>query len=142
MAVNLVVHEPLSVEWHSVNPDTLPGTWDKYRNLILRALAAGEGSYNERDVLLQILAGAWHLYAYGCPISSICILEFVDYPRQRKCLVRYVAGDGEVLVAAIPTLKAIAGSQGCRVIEAYMRRGWERKLKDWKHKYVISQLEL
>ncbi|MHA1555084.1 MAG: hypothetical protein ACTSU0_11835 [Alphaproteobacteria bacterium] len=131
-----------SDSWRLIDLDGLPETWPKYRPLILQALMAGEGSYNERDVMVALLAGQWMLFAVGDPVTSICVTEVVDFPRQRKYLTRYAVGDGEAFYGSFDLLEKIARQRGCDVIEMYARPGWIRKLPDWSQKYVILQKEL
>lgn len=130
--------------WRAVEPDELPAAWPRYAPLVRQALESGEGSYAERDVLLALLAGQWGLYAVEreAMATAICITQIVDFPRQRKFLVRYVAGDGDSMIEALPALEHVARAAGCQVIEAYGRKGWARKLPDWSGKYVILQKEL
>lgn len=133
---------PSSAKWELVNPEFLPSEWLKYRPLVLRALLSGEGSFNERDVMFALLSSQWRLFAMGDPVRSICILEPMQYPRQRKCVVRYVVGDLSDFIDTVSSLEEVARAMDCTVIEAYARKGWARKLKGWKQKYVILQRDL
>lgn len=134
------------MSWRAVDPETLPGAWSGYAPLVCQALAAGEGSYSERDVLLTLLSGQSQLWAYGdpqLPPSSICITEIVAFPKQRKCLVRYVAGEWPPFAEHLGEMEIYARSQGCQRIEAYMRHGLTRKLPpDWKTRHVLMVKEL
>ena len=132
-----------SDSWRAVEPDDLPVHWPRYAPLVRRALMAGEGSYTEGDVLLALLAGQWRLWAHGEEPASICITEIVQFPRQKKCLVRYVAGDWEHFSAHLGQMESYAHGQGCKIIEAYMRKGLTRMLPpDWAARYVIMAKEL
>ncbi len=137
---------PSRGDWRAIDPDSLPADWPRYAPLIRRALMAGEGSYNERDVLAQLLVGPWQLWAYGAPgeaPASICITDILQFPRQRKCLVRYIAGEWEHFEENLGQMETYARGQGCKVIEAYMRKGLTRKLPpDWTVRHVIMVKEL
>ena len=135
-----------SVNWRAVEPDGLPAAWSLYAPLVRRVLMASEGSYNERDVLLALLAGQWRLWACGAPDeepASICITEIVNFPRQRKCLVRYIAGEWEHFERNLNRMETYARGEGCNLIEAYMRKGLGRMLPpDWATRHVIMVKEL
>ena len=139
-------HMPSSAEWRPVESNDLPAAWSLYAPLVRRVLMASEGSYNERDVLLALLAGHWRLWAYGVadeePVS-ICITEIVNFPRQRKCLVRYISGEWIHFGKYLNLMEAYARGEGCNHIEAYMRKGLGRMLPpDWKVRHVIMVKEL
>ena len=122
-------HTPSSAEWRPVESNDLPAAWSLYAPLVRRVLMASEGSYNERDVLLALLAGQWRLWACGAldeEPASICITEIVNFPRQRKCLVRYIAGEWEHFERNLNQMETYARGEGCNLIDAYMRKGLGR----------------
>ena len=127
--------------WRAVNPDSLPIEWPLFSALLCRALLSGDESYSERDVLCSLLMGQSQLWSYSAPIEdpiSICITEIVTFPRQRKCLVRYIAGEWQPFVDHFDKLLVYAQSQACQRIEAYLRKGFMRKLPpDWKVRHVL-----
>lgn len=123
-------------------PDDLPANWGRFAPLVRRALVAGEGSYNERDVLFALLSGQTQLFVAGEPPLAVCIVEVAEFPRQRKLMVRWVAGDGDLMMNALGELKELARRLNCQKIEAYGRRGWLRKLCDWNCVYVVLQMDV
>ena len=137
---------PSSAEWRPTDPADLPKDWPLYAPLVRRVLMTGEGSYNERDVLLALLVGQWRLWAYGAPDeepASICITEICNFPRQRKCLVRYIAGEWIHFGEYLNLMETYARGEGCNCIEAYMRKGLVRMLPpDWATRHVIMVKEL
>ncbi len=137
---------PSSAEWRPTDPVDLPKDWPLYAPLVRRALEAGEGSYNERDVLFALLAGQWRLWIYGelgAAPASICITEIVNFPRKRKCLLRYIAGEWRHFQKYLNLMETYARGEGCNLIEAYMRKGLGRMLPpDWTTRHVIMVKEL
>ena len=132
--------------WRAVDPENLPNDWLVYAPLVRQALEAGEGSYSERDVMFALLSGQSQLWVYGdpqLPPASICITEIVTFPKQRKCLVRYIAGEWQLFADNLSKMEAYARGQGCHRIEAYMRKGLQRKLPpDWTTRHVFMVKEL
>ncbi len=126
--------------WREVNPEELPVCWPLVAPLVRQALAAGEGSYNEKDVLHALLGGLWQLWSYGDEPTSICITEIIQFPRKRKCLIRYVAG---VLAEFdMGLIEGYARGRDCTTLEVYGRKGWLRRLPDWTERYSIIQKDL
>ena len=118
--------------------------WPRVADLVRQALERGEGSYAEADVAMACMAGAWKLWMVenGFNVTAICITEIVNFPRQRKCLLRYLAGSMEAIEPHIPAVEDYARREGCQVFEGYARRGFVRRMPDWTERQVIMQKEL
>jgi hypothetical protein len=116
--------------------------WPRAKDLIV--LSMGEGSYSEVDVVRHLLHGSWTLWIIEKEgeVVSACITEIIDFPRKRKCLLRYAAGKIEHLNEHSPKMEAYAMANGCDVLEAYTRRGMAKLKPDWEQKYIILQKDL
>ena len=141
----------LDAGWRPIDPNDLPATWPDYRKWVVKALdretQPGGGCYNERDVFCALLTGAWQLWAnsderpHTWEKQAIAITEIMYFPRQRKCVVRYAAGNMEGILEGLPVLEAHAKAAGCQRIEVYGRKGWERVLS-WRHRYAVLEKDL
>jgi hypothetical protein len=118
--------------------------WPRVAPLIREALERGEGSYLEADVAMACMGGLWGLWLVerDGQVAALCVSEIINFPRKKKCLLRYLAGDWETIEAHIPDIEAYARAQGCHMLEGYARRGWARRMGDWEQRYVILQKEL
>ncbi len=118
--------------------------WPRVADLVRQALERGEGSYAEGDVALHCIGGAWKLWMVENEfnVTAICITEIVNFPRKRKCLLRYLAGSMEAIEPHIPAVEDYARREGCQVFEGYARRGFVRRMPDWTERQVIMQKEL
>lgn len=118
--------------------------WPRVAHLVRKALERGEGSYAEGDVALACMSGMWQLWVVenDVEVTAVCITELINFPRQRKCLLRYLAGSMEAIKPHIPTIEHYARREGCKVLEGYARKGWAKRMPDWREKYVIMQKEL
>ena len=118
--------------------------WPRVGDLVRSALERGEGSYAEADVAMACMAGAWKLWLVEneSGIMAICITEIVNFPRQRKCVVRYLAGSMEAIEPHIQDIEDYARREGCKILEGYARKGWARRMPDWTQKNVVMQKEL
>ena len=118
--------------------------WPRVASLVRTALARGEGSYSESDVATACLTGAWVLWIVdtGGMVAAICVSQIADFPKQRKCILRYLAGSMEAIEPHIPSIESYARREGCKVLEGYARKGWTRRMPDWTQKNVVMQKDL
>ena len=143
--MTLLAVEPSSCvgDWRRVPPQDLPEAWPRYRKLLLDVLDRGEKAYSEADILTLLLTGRWGLMvSERGTVDAICVFEIVDFPRLRRLLLRYAAGDGDLMLDAAPWLEKQARAAGCHEVEIYGRKGWERRLPEWDHRGVILRKEL
>ncbi len=118
--------------------------WPRVADLVRSALESGEGSYLEADVAVACMSDMWQLWIveFEGEIVSICISQIVDFPRQRKCLLRYIAGDLDLVKIYAHEIEDWARRKGCKVLEGYARRGWIRAMPDWSEKFSVIHKEL
>ncbi len=118
--------------------------WPRVASFVRRALERGEGSYLEADVALACMAGQWQLWVMGQDgeIKAVGVTEIVNFPRLRKCLIRYLSGDLETIMPHWAAFESWARERECHVLEIYGRKGWERVLPDWTKRHVIFTREL
>ena len=135
---------PSSGDLRQIPPLAVIHEWPRVAPLIRSALERGEGSYVEADVAMACMGGMWQLWLVerGGEVAALCVSEIVNFPRKKKCLLRYLAGDWAAIEAHIPDIECWAREQGCDVLEGYARKGWVRKMPDWTECYVIMQKEL
>ncbi len=113
--------------------------WPRVAPFVRKALEHGEGSYLEADVGHYCMTGEWQLWVIGRggKIQAVGITEIVNFPRQRKCLIRYLSGDLQEILPHWAVFESWAREQGCTRFEIYGRKGWERVLPDWTKQHVI-----
>ena len=118
--------------------------WPRVASLVRQALERGEGSYAETDVAMACMAGGWKLWMVenGFNVTAICITEIANFPRRRKCVLRYLAGSMEAIEPYISDIEDYARREGCQILEGYARKGWARRMPDWTERQVILQKEL
>ena len=122
-----------------IPPSAVLHEWPRVAALVRRALAQGEGSYIESDVAMYCMTGRWQLWVMGQDgdITSVGITEVANFPRQRKCLIRYLSGDLETILPHWAAFESWARGQGCHMFEIYGRKGWGRMLPDWTQSLSI-----
>ncbi len=143
MSVQAVEPSSCAGDWRRVQPGDLPEAWPRYRKLLLDVLDR-DRAFSEADILTLLLTGRRGLLVCesGAEVSAICIFEVVDLPQMRKLIVRYVAGDGDLIVSAAPWFLEQGRAAGCHEAELYGRNGWARRLPDWEQHYVVLRKDL
>ena len=131
--------EKAPADLHLIPPLAVLHEWPRVAPFVRRALEHGEGSYLEADVAMACMAGQWQLWVIGQDdeIQAVGITEIVNFPRQRKCLIRYLSGTLEAVLPHWAVFESWAREQKCHTFEIYGRKGWERVLSDWKKQHVI-----
>lgn len=129
---------------YHVPPLAVIHEWPRVAPLIRSALERGEGSYVEADVAMCCMRGLWQLWIVerDGEVVALCVSEILNFPRLKKCLLRYLVGDWAVIEAHIPDIERWAREQGCHMLEGYARKGWARRMSGWTQRYVILQKEL
>lgn len=113
--------------------------WEKFRDDLLKAIAEGDGSHTEDDVLARILAGEYRLWVF----EKCAFVTFIWKRPQFTALYIYIAGgDLDALIAEQPNLEMWAKANGCARVYSAGRVGWERVFPDYKKLGVTYAKEL
>ena len=118
--------------------------WPRVAPLVRQAMEQGDGCYLEADVAMACMAGQWQLWVSGSggEIKAVLITEILNFPRKRKCLLRYAAGTLGGILPHWEVFASWAREQGCDMVEIYGREGWEKTLPEWKKCHAVFQREL
>ena len=137
-----------SVKVVLVNEDDIDLVWDECESLIDIALKHSEGELISSDVYEQLMNNAmqlWIAMEHGEVIAAM-ITQVISYPRKRVLRVITLGGkDGSGLDKWYMFLDMIEGfalKTACTALEAWTRKGMVRKLKDWKHSYMVITKDL
>jgi len=117
--------------------------WGEVRKIIRPHIEALE-THTICDVLDNLLNRDWQLWlAHDDGIKAVCITQIQVYPRQKRCRIMLVAGEG--MDGWLPFEEAIADwarTQGCDKLVGELRKGWQRKLKHWKFMNIVAERKL
>lgn len=94
--------------------------------MISRALNQTESGYSEEDVLTKLQAREMQLWVI--PEKMACVTTIVVYPKFKVCLAAYLGGDDmdEWFPELVETLSTWASQNGCKYLEEWGRKGWEK----------------
>lgn len=96
----------------------------------VQQLARAGGLYTFQDIMERVADGRFQSHAFG---ESWAVTQIAEYPRKRALNIVFVVGHLEELNLMEADLTGFAREQGCDVILADGRVGWEGKmLPGWK----------
>lgn len=108
-------------------------TWRKVKPLVQKALARSN-EYSIGDVLHYIATDAWQ--CWYTPKAVACG-RIASYPNHKAYVIVLAAGDIADIVENEPMIAEFAREKGCKYVEIYGRRGWERALKGYKEQATV-----
>jgi hypothetical protein len=131
-----------------VSPNDISLVWDDVVGFIDEALRHSEGELISEDLILPLSQGQQNLWVAleKDEIIAAMITEIIPHPRKRVLRVITIASkDGHGMdkwYDFLPMVEGFALNNGCSSLEAWTRKGMARKLKDWKHTYMVITKEL
>lgn len=108
--------------------------WARCSKYIEDALEYAGGSHTLQDVMLAVAEGKAQFFPLD---KSAIVTEIVDYPQKAMCRIWLAGGDLDELIDAEVALGAWAKTQGCDGMEIIGRRGWSRKLENYRESAVV-----
>jgi hypothetical protein len=131
-----------------VSPSDISVVWDDVVEFIDLALKHSEGELISDDLILPLNNGEQNLWVAleEGEIIAAMITEIIPHPRKRVLRVITIgAKDGHGMdkwYDFLPAVEGFALNNECSSLEAWTRKGMARKLKDWKHTYMVITKEL
>lgn len=125
-------------------PEEIGGMWTTIQPLINKGLQYSDGTLTAEQIGVELMRGSKQ--AVFCP-NPVCILitQLLNYPDgTRTCDVFLTAGtfpnDWQTILSGV---EGWAKERGCKAIEMRSpRKGWTRRLPDWRPVTVIYRKEL
>lgn len=107
--------------------------WLRCKHYIEAALAHGPALESIGDVERLISAGQYHFWPAE---QSAVITEFVQYPNAKALMIRHAGGDLKELKSLRPSIEAFAKANGCELLAAEGRKGWERVFRNDGYRFA------
>ena len=104
--------------------------WDEIAPVLQRVFDRFDIGITTDNLLQDILTRDMQLWDCG---SGYAITQIVIKPNFKVLTIPYIAGDGmdEWLGELFETVKAFGQSNGCKYLEGYGRKGWQRRLESF-----------
>jgi len=118
---------------------SLLAEWERCTPYIEAALDYANNSHNIGDVRRAIEIGNAQFFPLE---NSAIVTEIVDYPKKSVCRIWLAGGDLDELIHAEKHIARWAKQIGCHGMEIIGRKGWQRKLSDYRDTSVVLVKEL
>lgn len=118
---------------------SLSAEWERCTPYIEAALDYANHSHNIGDVRRAIEIGNAQFFPLE---NSAIVTEIVDYPKKSVCRIWLAGGDLDELIHAEKHIARWAKQIGCHGMEIIGRKGWQRKLSDYRDTSVVLVKEL
>ena len=132
-----------------ISVDELVARERELGSMIMEALDKGQGERNFNDYASLLVAGEAQVWVVeeNEKAIAVCMTKFIHYPNYKSLHVVALTGDGwsEWGPSAHETLEVFAQETGCKKIEIWGRKGWERALKklpQYSHAYSVFTMEI
>lgn len=121
--------KPLMVSTEMIAP-----LWGVVRELLEPAIELFNG-YTIGDILAELQMGRailWIAADDDHQINAAVVVQIVEYPRTRSCLIRCAGGkEVQQWVGLVKDLEEWAAALGCKNIRFVGRDGWSKLLPDY-----------
>ena len=113
--------------------------WERCKPYIIGALEYANHSHGIDDVKRAIDIGNAQFHPLE---NSAIVTEIVDYPKKSVCRIWLAGGDLDELIHAERHIARWAKQIGCHAMEIIGRKGWQRKLDNYRTNSVVLVREL
>tara|TARA_R110000824_G_scaffold231040_1_gene418821 strand:- start:475 stop:825 length:351 start_codon:yes stop_codon:yes gene_type:complete len=107
------------------------------------------GRHTPDEILLDLRSGEaqlWIMWAEtvtDAEILGVCVTYIMESERKKVCRLWLCTGhDRRRWVHHVKTIEEWAASIGCHAMDAVVRPGWEKVLRDYRKTHVILEREL
>ena len=134
------------VEMHRLKPQQLEAVWPMVRPLMEEVAESYRGKQTVETLTSEILRGEVELWVVveGNEILAIIGTQLCEEPSGMKTLfIKYA--DGRQMhkwLGMIDEFEAYARANGCEYVEMIARKGWTKRLKDYKMTHVLLEKRL
>jgi hypothetical protein len=128
-----------------VTIETLDEWWPKCEPFLDEATKYSGSREAASDVyndLFNARKQLWLAHEDGS-VKAVMVTQILQYPAMRILSIGYTTGsDREDWIGFLWYVEEQARRWGCRKLEGWMRPGWKKVLKGWKHTHVTLEKEL
>lgn len=130
---------------YRVMPEDLETVWPAVAERIADVAARSNGDWTEETIVKLILTGAWHLWlVWDGRVQAVIAGEIHLAPSGRKVFsIRFTTGENShTWLHLIDDLEQWAASEGCEAVKITARKGWAKRLADYRMTHVLLEKEL
>lgn len=128
----------MNVKFCSTSIEAVLADYLECRDILLEALAHGDGRVNEALLISGLVKGDYQLWRTA---NSAGVTQINSNPFSKTLFIFLSAGDlNEIEHVAGPVVEKWAADQGCTSIILSGRRGWERALRPLGYEFQSTNL--
>jgi hypothetical protein len=123
--------------------DMIDGVWVKVQPWIIKALEFGNGEFEIGDIYASLIdrdMQLWIVYERpGKHIVLSVVTQVIEYPQKKVCRVVALGGESHLLwEERLVIIEDWAIEQGCRSLEAFVRSGLAKKMKNLGYNNIYT----
>lgn len=114
-------------------------------NHLSSVVERSRGQLTAREIIEAFRSGKYQLWLIwdGQPLAIGATEVIAVASGMKLCLIHFWAGENSLdWLHLIDDLEAWAKHQGCRRMKGYMRKGWAKRLADYRMTHVLLEKDL
>lgn len=126
-----------------VPADKIEASWPHVEKFIDLACKRSSGRFTADDIKAGCVRRDFQLWvAYSDKLDAVSVTEIVVYPKIKTCRVMILTGrNRENWIQLNQEIGDWAKTQGCSMVEAFARQGWEPEMKKFGYRKTHVLLE-
>jgi hypothetical protein len=123
-------------------------TWPIVQKWVQEATERSNGRYDEPSIIIGLMEGRYQLWTVWDEdrkkVKAVVVTQLLVYPTDLKAVdIIVVTGKyREDWKHLIKDLEAYAQDEGCELVQAFARPGWQKELADYKMSHVLLEKRL
>ena len=113
--------------------------WPKALPIIEKAATVLNGTHTADDIRAGIENCEYHLWPGE---RSFVLTQIIIYPRKKALHIFLAGGDLSEIMPRKQQMEDWARVQGCNLLQAVGRKGWDKFCPDWSGDYIFRTKEL
>ena len=122
-----------------VPPSLVPHVWKLYRIPVELALQRGNVGTAIEDVESWLFAGLAQLWIARV---GVAVTQLTGRGSDKLCTIVAFTGDFHRCVEHLASLEQFAEEEGCTKMVILGRKGWRRRLCDYREPYIVLEKEI
>lgn len=128
---------------HGISIRELRHWWPIVRPLLARLDRYADGRYSFADIRASLESGKRWLWVNEPDYDCVLLTEIAQHPQMDVLVIFGIAGKlPRSWRGMLVSLEDYARSIGCRQVELYGRKGWQRKLNGYEATRVVLRKQL
>jgi hypothetical protein len=129
-----------------IPPHIFPDAWPAIEPLVPTIIDRSGGRVSVMTLIQEVAAGTQHVWTVwdGNEVRALVGAEVGFAPTGLKlCTINFAAGrDSHEWIHLLSEVETWAVSIGCQKLEMWARKGWQRKLPDYRMTHILLEKDL